>query len=104
MVLDGVQLKQATVPMLLGELLQRKDDNGNLSFMWNEYANVRSQNIPELFHDAGQCYFFNLTKFKEGNSRIGYEIPRIYCQDIDTPEDFDFAEKLFQIVMYDRFK
>jgi hypothetical protein len=25
MVLDGVQLKQATVPMLLGELLQRKD-------------------------------------------------------------------------------
>tara|TARA_R100001086_G_scaffold185934_1_gene104196 strand:- start:365 stop:556 length:192 start_codon:yes stop_codon:yes gene_type:complete len=32
MVLDGVQVKQATVPMLLGELLQRKDDKGNLLF------------------------------------------------------------------------
>ena len=32
MVLDGIKLKQATVPMLLGELLQRKDDNGNLLF------------------------------------------------------------------------
>ncbi len=32
MVLDGVELKKATIPMLLGELLQRKDDNGNLLF------------------------------------------------------------------------
>ena len=32
MVLDGVELKKATIAMLLGELLQRKDDKGNLLF------------------------------------------------------------------------
>ena len=32
MVLDGVELKKATIAMLLGELLQRKDDNGNHLF------------------------------------------------------------------------
>lgn len=32
MVLEGIEIKKASVPMLLGELLQRKDDNGNLLF------------------------------------------------------------------------
>ena len=32
MVLDGVELKKATIAMLLGELLQSKDDKGNLLF------------------------------------------------------------------------
>ena len=81
----------------------RRDKKGILSFMWKEYANSRSQDLPELLHDAGQCYFFDLNKYGKGESRVGYEIPRLYSQDIDTLEDFEIAEKLFQIFRTDSF-
>jgi len=77
----------------------KKEESGLLSFMWDEYASSRSQDLPELLHDAGQCYFFNLKKYGFEESRVGYEISRLYCQDIDTLEDFEIAEKLFPIVM-----
>lgn len=73
----------------------KKDAYDNLSFMWEEFKNYRSQDLPELFHDAGQCYFFNLNNKIKLGSRIGFELPRHQCQDIDTMEDFAFAEKLF---------
>ena len=73
----------------------KKDDNGFLSFMWDEYSRSRSQDLPELLHDAGQCYFYDLRKYGNDETRVGYEIPRLYCQDIDTIEDFEIAEKLF---------
>ena len=76
----------------------KKDKDGCLSFMWEEFSNVRSQDLPQLIHDAGQCYFFNLNKYSEDEKIIGYSIPRLLCQDIDTLEDFEFAEKLFQLV------
>lgn len=76
----------------------KSNQNGFLNFMWSEYAEKRTQEIPELIHDAGQCYFFNLNKYSEEEKIIGYSIPRLLCQDIDTLEDFEFAEKLFQLV------
>jgi hypothetical protein len=45
MVLDGVELKKATIPMLLGELLQRKDDNGNLLFNTQALQMANGQNL-----------------------------------------------------------
>ena len=62
--------------------------------MWEEFKNYRSQDLNELFHDAGQCYFFNLQKNEE-KGILGYELSRFECQDIDTIEDFKFAEFLF---------
>lgn len=79
----------------------KKDEKGLLSFVWNDYASSRSQDLPEFLHDAGQCYFFSLSKYGHADTRVGYEIPRINCQDIDTIEDFEIAEKLFPIVMTD---
>ena len=40
--------------------------------------------------------FFNLTKSANRDLKIGYRLPRKYVQDIDTFEDFEFAEFLFQ--------
>ena len=76
----------------------KKDNDGYLSFMWEEVSNVRSQDLPQLIHDAGQCYFFNLKKYGEEKKTVGYTIPRLFCQDIDTLEDFKDAEKLFKIL------
>ncbi len=72
----------------------KKDKENNVSYMWEEFKNYRSQDLNELFHDAGQCYFFNLQKNEE-KGILGYELSRFECQDIDTIEDFKFAEFLF---------
>lgn len=77
-------------------LYENKD--GKLEYMWCEYKNKRSQDLPTLFHDAGQCYFFNLHKKNHDSDRYGYKIPRIITQDIDTEEDFINAEILFKLL------
>lgn len=72
--------------------------NGIISFKWPEYSNSRSQDLQDLFHDAGQCYFFNLSKYNYGGDILGYKISRLYANDIDTLEDFEVAEKLFTLM------
>ena len=52
MVLDGIKLKQATVPMLLGELLQRKDDNGNLYLIVKHYKCLTDNNLCFQLHQT----------------------------------------------------
>lgn len=67
-----------------------------------EYANTRSQDFEVSYHDAAQFYWGSAKAFLEGASILGaratpVEIPREYAQDIDTPEDWTFAELLYQI-------
>lgn len=75
--------------------LRLLDKDNQVEFVWKEYAQTRSQDLPELFHDAGQCYFFNLQDSFEDQTRSGFVLPRHLVQDIDTQEDFEFAERLF---------
>ncbi len=75
----------------------KKDNNNHLVFAWEEYSVSRSQDLPEFLHDAGQCYFFNLDLYNKNSNRVGYELPRSNCLDIDTLEDFEIAEKLFAL-------
>ena len=82
----------------------KENKKGRIEYMWEEFANTRSQDLPELIHDAGQCYFYNLKKFKEERcSTVGYKIPRTHVQDIDTLEDFNKAEILFKLYMHDEY-
>lgn len=73
-----------------------EDDFGRLNFRWNEYKNFRSQDLPKLYHDAGQCYFYNLNKKDHDLDRFGYKMSRLLTQDIDTEEDFKLAEYIFK--------
>ncbi len=78
----------------------RMDKYGYLSFKWQENSLIRSQDLEELIHDAGLCYCYDMNKYsnkEEDMKRVGYMVPRDCCQDIDTIEDFKFAEKLFTI-------
>ena len=86
-------------PYPVQRALKENEDN-SLSFVWDKYANSRSQDLTEFLHDAGQCYFYNLKKdFKEAyGKRIGFKLPRIMCQDIDNLEDFDTAKRLFSLI------
>ena len=81
---------------VLRALEQNKD--GTIFYKWPKYSNSRSQDLPELMHDAGQCYFFNLNQKAMKKKVVGYKISRLYANDIDTMEDFQVAEKLFNIL------
>ena len=75
----------------------RIDDEGTLQYNWPEYASSRSQDLPELYHDAGQFYWVMAKPFKNSRSLCmpgakPFLLPRKYVQDLDTPEDWELAE------------
>jgi pseudaminic acid cytidylyltransferase len=75
----------------------RLDEHESISMQWPENEFVRSNDLPEAFHDIGQFYWVRTGDFLE-QKRIfmkgakGLKIPRRYTQDIDTPEDWVIAE------------
>lgn len=76
-----------------------KDESGNLAFNWPENELTRSQDLPELVHDAGMFYFMRTKKLVETGKILcgkaqGLELPRNRAIDIDTPEDLEIAREL----------
>lgn len=74
---------------------------GRLSWWFPECANVRSQDLEPVFHDAGQFYFVRSKVIIEERSLIGacslpYEVTEDEAQDIDTPSDWKIAEMKFE--------
>ena len=71
-----------------------------------ECINMRSQDLPKTFHDAGAFYFFEVDKFLQNKSlwvgRIGaYPLPESKVQDIDNLEDWILAEIKFQLLKHE---
>ena len=76
------------------------DESGAVSMFSPEYANIRSQDLPEAYHDAGQFYWGKATAYLTGKAIFSEHskvviLPRKRVQDIDTPEDWELAESLF---------
>jgi N-acylneuraminate cytidylyltransferase len=68
-----------------------------------EYLNTRSQDLEEAYHDAGQFYWGTESAFFQQKPLFSIRskavlLPRKHVQDIDTPEDWNFAEALFQVI------
>ena len=78
------------------------DKNGLVSMLWPENKNVRSQDLPEVYHDAGQFYWLENEEFMlkseiyTDKSRV-VVIPRELVQDIDTLEDWKIASSLYKL-------
>lgn len=68
-----------------------------------QYFNIRSQDLEEAWHDAGQFYWgtaeawLNKAMIFAAQSSV-VELPRFRVQDIDTQEDWDRAEWLFKAI------
>jgi pseudaminic acid cytidylyltransferase len=67
-----------------------------------EYFNTRSQDLEEAYHDAGQFYWGRAKAWLDNkmifsSASAPQLLPRHRVQDIDTPEDWQFAEYLFLI-------
>jgi pseudaminic acid cytidylyltransferase len=78
------------------------EKDGHLEMFWPEHELSRSNDLPEAYHDAGQFYWLDAQKFLVEKKMYGKDalpviLPRILVQDIDTPEDWETAEILYQI-------
>lgn len=73
-----------------------------LRYKWPEYEKLRSQDIEDLFHDAGQWYFLrNEEHYHDSlvkNSTSPFILDSNKVQDIDTMSDWKLAEIKFQML------
>jgi N-acylneuraminate cytidylyltransferase len=75
----------------------KQNENGYLSFNWQEHEITRSQDLPVAFHDAGQWYWIKTKslmtqkKIITSHSR-GIELDFMEVQDIDNLHDWKIAE------------
>jgi pseudaminic acid cytidylyltransferase len=79
----------------------RAEESTGIEMFYPENFNVRSQDLPEAFHDAGQFYWGKTEAWLKQEtlfSKKSYpiKIPRWRVQDIDTAEDWIRAEAIFK--------
>lgn len=75
--------------------------NGGVEMFFPEHFSARSQDLPSAYHDGAQFYFGrkdaflnNLPIFAPHSAAV--KADRRMVQDIDTPEDWIFAEAMFK--------
>lgn len=81
----------------------RKNAEGGLEMFFPEHFNTRSQDLPEAWHDAGQFYWgrpqawLDHVRIFDSTSTV-VPIPRWRVQDIDTLEDWERAQVMWQLL------
>jgi pseudaminic acid cytidylyltransferase len=81
----------------------RRGEDGAVSMIDPEQMQVRSQDLEPAWHDAGQFYWGLATTWASqipvfDDRAHGVELPSSRVVDIDTLEDWDRAEALFQVL------
>lgn len=77
--------------------------DNRVSMFDDTHAMTRSQDLPEAYHDAGQFYWGKPQAFMAKKAIFAAHskalvLPRKRVQDIDTPEDWEFAEALYSVI------
>jgi N-acylneuraminate cytidylyltransferase len=75
--------------------------DGRVDALYPEHRLTRSQDLEPAYHDAGQFYWGTARAFLDdvplfSSRSIGVILPRNRVQDIDTPEDWEFAEFMYR--------
>ncbi len=81
----------------------RITESGQVDAFWPEHIASRSQDLEDAYHDAGQFYWGKANAFLEeevmySNVSIPVVLPRSQVQDIDTMEDWEYAEMLYGLM------
>jgi pseudaminic acid cytidylyltransferase len=79
----------------------RIDADGRVTMFQTEHFGTRSQDLEEAFHDAGQFYWGQVDAWLNGKPIFSAHshpviLPAWRVQDIDTAEDWERAERLFE--------
>jgi pseudaminic acid cytidylyltransferase len=80
----------------------RRNAAGHVEMMDPAQMQVRSQDLEEAWHDAGQFYFARAATWAAGlpvfgPGAVGVALPAHRVVDIDTPDDWTRAEALFAL-------
>lgn len=71
----------------------------SISFINNKAINKRSQDIEDLYHDAGNFYIYNTKTFLRSKNLLKkttfFKLKKLQSIDINSKEDLNFAKKLF---------
>lgn len=78
-----------------------RNEQGQLQMFYPEHRQTRSQDLIPAYHDAGQFYWGKTQAFLDNLVMYSADatpliLPHWQVQDIDTEEDWIFAEQLFQ--------
>jgi N-acylneuraminate cytidylyltransferase len=81
----------------------RITQDDKVGMFYPENFNVRSQDLEEAYHDAGQFYWGKAQAFKDelpifSEAASPYILPRYLVQDIDTTEDWIRAEAMYRVL------
>jgi pseudaminic acid cytidylyltransferase len=100
---DAVSAISVTsMPFTVHRTFEITEEN-RLKMFWPEHFSTRSQDLPEAYQDAGQFYWVDRQREIDRPKAYGFSdhiipviLPRYRVQDIDTLEDWDMAELLYQ--------
>ncbi len=72
-------------------------NKGRPCFLSPAAVAINSHDLPTYFHDAGMFYWFDVAKYRKhpflfSGDSFAFEINQLYCQDVNTPEDWALAE------------
>jgi len=80
-------------------------DEGRSEMFWPENFMTRSQDLEEAYQDAGQFYWSNIVEEQNSNTKFIFSkvsipvvLPRYLVQDIDTLEDWERAELMYEVI------
>lgn len=78
--------------------------DGHVGMFQPEHSATRSQDLEEAYHDAGQFYWGGATTWLAqtpifDTAAAGLRLPRKRVQDIDSVEDWERAEIIFQALL-----
>lgn len=78
---------------------------GGVQMFYPEHRSTRSQDLDEAYHDAGQFYWGSKAAWLEqrtifGEASEAFVLPRHQVLDIDTPEDWQYAELMHRASFY----
>jgi len=81
-------------------------EDNRLSMIWPEYMNSRSQDLPPTYHDSGQFYWLNISRFLDtrrlfSSYSVPLVVPESEVQDIDNEEDWEIAEMKYLAMLKD---
>ena len=78
-------------------------ESGKLKMKWVENLNKRSQDLETFYHDCGQFYCYDVSKFIEANGQVKDNIIPVLLdekevQDIDNESDWEMAEIKYRLM------
>jgi N-acylneuraminate cytidylyltransferase len=71
---------------------------GKIEMIQPQYRKTRSQDLEPAYYDAGQFYWMKFNQIKKSLKKIGYELPEIQVQDIDSEIDWKMAEMKYKTI------